>query len=365
MKILFLGEIGPGQTSLMRMRALQRLGHEVEGVNTVAPWQEASWTARQIQRRAGRGSIVNAINASVAAAAQAFRPDLVWAEKQEFLATETIEEMRRSGARLVHYTPDPYFSLAWKRTRLMDEAIRCFDVLVYCKAYERSSYEALDRPLVYMSLGYCDEIHRPMANLDSDWLCDVGFLGGWEPRRERLLNAVTETGITLGLRGYGWEPVLDGRWTPRRHIIMRQLAGSEAFTIRRNAALASCYRGGEVYGDDYARALSGAAIGLGFLRTICDDQHTTRSFEIPACGSMLLADRTEEHQEFFTEGTEAEFFGSREELIDKVRFFTDNPDARQRIAAAGRRRCIESGYAYRERLAACLAAIETQTGKPV
>jgi hypothetical protein len=27
MRILFLGEIGPGQTSLMRMRAIERLGH--------------------------------------------------------------------------------------------------------------------------------------------------------------------------------------------------------------------------------------------------------------------------------------------------------------------------------------------------
>jgi hypothetical protein len=37
MKILFIGEIGPGQTALMRMRALARLGNEVRSVLTIEP----------------------------------------------------------------------------------------------------------------------------------------------------------------------------------------------------------------------------------------------------------------------------------------------------------------------------------------
>jgi hypothetical protein len=80
---------------------------------------------------------------SVLEAARAFRPDLVWGEKQEFLRIETLAAVRELGARLVHFTPDPYFSVAWKRTPLMDKAIGGFDVLVYCKAYERKDYGAL------------------------------------------------------------------------------------------------------------------------------------------------------------------------------------------------------------------------------
>ena len=142
MKILFLGEIGPGQTSLMRMRALERLGHTVQGVHTVEPWTQAPWLKRQVQRRLQRGSVVDEINRRVLERAREFRPELVWAEKQEFLRAETIEELRRLGAKTVHFTPDPYFSLDWKRTRLMDEAMRAFDALVYCKSYEREQYEA-------------------------------------------------------------------------------------------------------------------------------------------------------------------------------------------------------------------------------
>ena len=346
MKILFLGPLDAGQTSRMRMRAFERLGHTVLGVHTVEPWIRASWLKRQLQRHLQRGSIVDQINDLVTCQARQFRPDVVWAEKQEFLRVETIEELRRLGTRTVHFTPDPYFSLEWKRTRLMDDAMRAFDCLVYCKSYEREQYQALGRPVVYMPLGYCDEVHRPLASDDGRWKCTVGFLGGWEPRRERLLHAVAAAGINLKIWGGYWEFLSDGKWTLRRQIILRQLAGKEKFRFRRDEHLSRAHQGGEVYADDYARALTGSGIGLGFLRKVCPDQHTTRTFEIPACGSMLLADRTEEHQEFFEEGKEAEFFDSVDEMIDKLKFYTCNESARKRVADSGYRRCKQSGYAY-------------------
>jgi spore maturation protein CgeB len=356
-KILYLGEIGPGQTALMRMRALERLGHAVRGVRTMEPWKHASWIKRQVQRRTQRGSIVEEINSTVLSAARQFRPALVWADKQEFLRVETIEELRKLGARSVHFTPDPYFSLDWKRTRLMDQAMATFDAIICCKSYEQKQYEALGKPVIYMPLGYCDEVHRPLLSNDARWTCAVGFLGGWEPRRERLLHAVAAAGVELKIWGGYWDFLRNGKWTLRQHIILRQLAGEDCFRFHRDDFLARAHQGGEVYDDDYARALTGSKIGLGLLRKVCPDQHTTRSFEIPACGSLLLADRTEEHQEFFEEGKEAEFFASLDELLEKVKFYSGNASARERIAEAGHKRCINGKYAYVHRLRTALDAV--------
>jgi hypothetical protein len=361
-KILFLGAIGEGQTSRMRMRALGRLGHAVAGYDTEAPWARAPWAARQAQRRLNRGPVIDEINRGVLALAGDVRPDLIWAEKQEYLRPETLDALGAGGARRLHFTPDPYFWLDWRRTPLMEAAIGRFDMLVYCKTYERADYEALGKPLIYMPLGYCDETHRPLPSDDPRWSCDVGFLGGWEPRRQDLLRAVGAVAADLQIRGGYWDFLRDGRWSPRRQLILSRLAGDAPFRISRDPCLAAAWRGGEVYGDDYARALSGARIGVGFLRRICPDQHTTRSFEIPACGSLLLADRTEDHQAFFEEGKEADFFGSKDELLDKVRFYTANEPARARMAAAGRERCLSSGYAYIERLAPIMAALDGGAG---
>ena len=354
MKLLFLGPVEAGQTSLMRMRAFERLGHTVRGVHTVEPWTRASWWKRQTQRRLQRGSIVDEVNRRVLERAREFRPELVWAEKQEFLRAETIEELRKLGARTVHFTPDPYFSLDWKRTRLMDEAMRTFDALVYCKSYEREQYEGIGKPTVYMPLGYCDEVHRPLASEEARWRCAIGFLGGWEPRRERLLHAVAVAGFDVKIWGGYWEFLRDGNWSPRRHIILRQLAGKDRFSFHCDELLSRAHQGGEVYADDYARAVTGSRIGIGFLRKAWPDQHTTRTFEIPACGSLLLADRTEEHQELFEEGKEAEFFASCEELLDKLKFYCGNESARKCVADRGYKRCKEGGYAYLCRLRVAL-----------
>jgi spore maturation protein CgeB len=164
-------------------------------------------------------------------------------------------------------------------------------------------------------------------------------------------------GIDLKIWGGYWEFLRDGKWTPRRQFILKQLAGSEKFRIFRDELLGRAWQSGEVYGDDYARALTGARVGLGLLRKVCPDQHTTRTFEIPACGSMLLADRTGEHRELFDEGKEAEFFASTEELVDKARFYCGDELARRRVADAGFERCVKSKYAYVHRLAAVLGEL--------
>lgn len=343
----------------MRLRAMERLGHQVLGVNTVDPWRQSTWLQRQVQRRLHRGSLVDLINLSVLAAAREFEPDLVWADKQEFLHVETIQALRKLGPRLVHFTPDPYFTLSWKRTRLMDKAIGAFDVLVYCKAYESSAYEALDKATVYMPLGFCDETHRPLPSTNENWQCALGFLGGWEPRRELFLAPLAEAAQDIKIWGGYWDFLGDGRWTLRRRVILKQLAGGAPYRIHRHQQLAGCWQGDEVYGDDYARALTGSRIGLGFLRKVCPDQHTTRTFEIPACGSMLLADRTDEHREFFEEGKEADYFDSAEELFDKASYYVANESVRRKIGAAGLQRCHQGRYSYFHRMKDVLEKIDS------
>ena len=362
MKILFLGHLNEGQTSRMRMEELRRLGHEVAVLSSQALWSNASWLSRQLQQRIARGPVVSQLNERLVTLARTYKPDLLWADKQEHIYPETLETLRRLGILLLHFTPDPYFTLRWKRTHLMDVSLPLFDYLVTSKRYELPAYRATGREVIYMPLGFSESAHRPLSPRDHPnrerFTGDIAFIGGWEPRREALLAALGTTDADLRIWGYAWDHLVDGRWTPRRAYRLRLLAGADAFRIAVNPIIQTAYRGGEVYGDEYAWALSGAKINVGFLRTVWPDQHTTRTFEIPACASMLLADRTDEHREFFEEGVEAEFFASTEELLDKARYYLQNEAVRARMAMNGYERCHRSGYSYRERVGMVLRQID-------
>ena len=65
---------------------------------------------------------------------------------------------------------------------------------------------------------------------------------------------------------------------------------------------------------------------------------------------MLLADRTEDHLSSFEEDKEAVFYSSSEELVDKAKFYLRNEPLREKIAAAGYRRCISSGHSNHDRI---------------
>jgi hypothetical protein len=259
-KILFVGQLAYGQTSRMRLEALQSLGHEVVGLDVSRLWAGVPWLARQVQQRANRGPTIAALNKAIVACARRERPDLFWGEKLETLDPDAVVALRRLGIRSLHYTPDPYFSVSWKRTRLLDACMPLFEYAVTSKTYELDDYRRVCQQVFYMPLGFCESVHRPLAPADAatrrHFQGDVSFVGGWEPRREALLDRIARTGCRLNIWGYAWEHVRDGRWTPRRFARLRQLAGHEAFAIRANPGLAAALRGGEVFGDRYAWALA-------------------------------------------------------------------------------------------------------------
>jgi spore maturation protein CgeB len=97
---------------------------------------------------------------------------------------------------------------------------------------------------------------------------------------------------------------------------------------------------------------------LGLLSKRVPETTTTRTFEIPATGVFMLAERTEDHLSLFKEGVEAEYFGNDEELKDKMRFYLKHDELRRKVAAAGRERCVRSGYDSRSQLVRVLDLVD-------
>jgi spore maturation protein CgeB len=111
-------------------------------------------------------------------------------------------------------------------------------------------------------------------------------------------------------------------------------------------------RGKEIYLDDQCRAIGAAKLNLGFLRKKNRDFFTMRTFEIPACNGVLLAERTPLHQAIYREGVEVEFFdpSDPEDLAAKVRRLLADDDRRESLRRAGLEAVRKGKHSYRDRL---------------
>ncbi len=154
----------------------------------------------------------------------------------------------------------------------------------------------------------------------------VGFIGTYAQDRAGLIAGLIEKGIPVAVYGNEWPN------RPYWNIISRH------------------YRGPSRFGEEYTKIINGMGVALHFLRRENRDEQDSRTFEIPACRVCMIAERSRKHEELFHEDQEAVFFETSADLLEKVRFYLAHPEQAKSIAAAGYRRCIESGYDHHSRM---------------
>jgi hypothetical protein len=106
---------------------------------------------------------------------------------------------------------------------------------------------------------------------------------------------------------------------------------------------------GPVYGLDFSRAVWSARLHLGLLNSANRDLHSCRTFEVPASGGLLLAERTTEHAALFDDGESAVLFGSVEELEAGISTLLARPDLARSIEANGHRAIVDGRNSYDDR----------------
>lgn len=311
-------------------RALRQLGHEVHFVDEQDFFGglSRSFWPKLAYRILGRRPLTYwTYNRHLRRVACSFRPQLVLVTKGMFVRPDTLGLIKiETGATLINYaTDDPFNPVV--STSDMRAAIPLYDLYATTK---RANIEDLRqagcRNPVYVGFGYDPELHFPESPMPDEahcWASDVVFIGGCDADRVPFFEALAQL-PHLNLRLYG------GYWN-------------------RHRKLRSYWRGFAV-GREYRLALCSSKIAPCLVRRANRDAHVMRTFEIPACGVFMLAERTEEHLELFEEDKEAAYFSSPQELVDKVRYYLAHDEERQRIAGAGYRRVTSGKHTYKDRL---------------
>lgn len=320
-----------GGTCLQRLWALQDLGYNVIGVESGIPsrFSPASKFAYRAWRKVFPALEGLRINHSVISMAKTIKPELVWIDKGLVIRAQTLRDLKSNSRQplIVSFSPDDMMN-PHNQSKDYLESIALYDHHITTKSYNVSELKILGaKDVIMVDNAFCRRSHIPVSLTPEQRAVrggPVGFIGFWEQEREDFMVYLAQHGVPIRI----W-----GAWKKNPHI-------PNNMRIEKELA----------WGRDYAATISSFDINVGFLRKINRDLQTTRSIEIPACGSFMLAERTDEHLSLFKEGEEAEFFDCKEELLEKVTYYMTHEDQRQRVAQAGYCRCIVGGYSYTERL---------------
>lgn len=269
------------------------------------------------------------LNKTIIDAVRQKKYDVVWIDKGVFVEGKTLKAIKQAQPHclIVGYSPDN-MAERHNQSQVFLKSFPYYDYYITTKSYTVDTLRRMGcKNVLFVNNAYEASFHHPyqLTQEERERLGGkVGFIGAWEEERCRSILYLAEHGIPVRVWG-------GGKWLEYKD---------------RYANLKVEDKG--LYSEDYNKALSAFDISLCFLRKMNYDLQTTRTMEIPACGSMLMAERTVEHERLFKDREEAVFFSSDEELLELCQYYLAHEEERKRIAEAGRKRCLTSGYSNEE-----------------
>ncbi len=326
-KLLYHGHLWNGSTARQRFEAFQRqpniiavpldIGSEywLPGLVARVRWK-LRWPVDQHRE-----------NERLIQAVAAERPDVVFVDNNRVVSNATLVQIRKlCNPLLVYYSPDDIVArhnLSWPVRFTFPQ----WDVFFTTKTINVAELSAMGvRNPVLVGNAFDPLMHRPMSaqEVGADFeRFDVVFVGTVEEDRFRSLKLLADAGYSIAI--YGNPASRRGRkWTA--------MTGDR---IRIGKA---------AVGMDYARHMHHGKLAMCFLRKLNRDRITTRSIEIAGMGRPMIAEKTDEHDSHFVDGTEYLGFRNDAEMVEKVRLLMSDDALRSAIAGAGRARCFAANY---------------------
>ena len=257
-------------------------------------------------------------------------PDVVIVFKGIYLNSSTLDKIH---CLKVHYHPDDS-SNPLNRTTIFSAAEHVYNIHFTSKKHNISEiFHRTGRYVFFIWYAYDDRWHCRTTPLNfSNPKYRIGFIGHMRPdRSELMLNLAHKYGKNLAISGLKWN------------------------RIRNLKLLATLYP--PSYGESFSSFVAMAPVQLGLLNSDNRDQHTARSFEIPAAGGLLLAEDTADHREIFDSEENVLFFKSENDLIDRISWIAANPEKVQKIAENGFLHITGNSNTWRDRSSEILNTI--------
>ncbi len=293
------------------------------------------------------GPVVDRINRDLCSKAMAEKPDVLFVYRGILIYRNTLEKIRQASpdTYMVGYNNDDPFSPLypkWQWRHFID-SIPEYDLLLAYRHHNLADFQnAGAKDIQLLRSWFIPEVNYPLPLTDkrnADYECDVVFVGHYEDDgRLEYLERIVDQGWKLRLfgPGYEWDKVVE---------MSSQLKSLAPVRL--------------VWGTEYNQAICGAKIALCFFSKLNRDTYTRRCFEIPASGTVLCSEYSDDLAGLFEAGREALFFKNPDEMVDQVGRVLADPQRCEKIAAAGMKRVRNDGHDVTSRMKMVIDWIET------
>jgi spore maturation protein CgeB len=226
-----------------------------------------------------------------------------------------------------------WFCNAAHQFNLVSEIAPAYNFCLVPERFRLTDYRRIGANPIYCQEAANPDAYRPCGEPEQ---YDVGFVGQAYGERPGLIEWLLNHKTDVRVWGAGWEhfrkrrpSLLPARWKQTSPRIPARLIG------------------GVLSDPDVVRTFNRTRVNLGFAACWTDSTTTERiaqirlrDFEVPMSGSFYLTEYQDELGDFFEIDSEVVCYRSREELLEKVRFYLRRPDLRAKIRQAGRQRCL-------------------------
>jgi len=201
--------------------------------------------------------------------------------------------------------------------------------------------------------GFNHFLYKLPADFDFDkanYQYDVSFVGQNHSNRARIVKFLKRSGIVVSCFGRGWqsgrlqfEQMLKVFRSSKINLNFSRASGG--FKLRSLASIFLTRRC-----DQKIRFQPIIRVPQNFVATIhrFGKQIKGRNFEIPGAGGFLLTERARDISDYFVEDREIVVFDSKEDLLEKIKYYLVNESLRKEIAYNGFRRAITE-HTYEQR----------------
>lgn len=329
MKLLYIGQYTEGTTSKMRANTISEIfpSASFKIIDTHIPFHVTNRLIRSIGVRYKKGGLISNINnfifESVKRQSIDDKYDLIWVDKGVFITKKTLKCLRSRTKTLMHYTPDMAFYA--NKSSYFIKNMDLYDFVITTKSPEIDLYKKhVDaEKIILVSQGFDSKIHKPYNTFEEKENY-ISFIGLYEKHRGAIIQKIINSKIRVKVAGKRWED----------------------FVSKNESNPYLSFSGNALYSQEYSKFISKSILSLGLISKNFPELHTTRTFEIPACGTAILTERNKEISTFYKEN-EVIFFDTQEDLIEKIKYFFENTKELKEITEAGKNRVTDSGFDYK------------------